>query len=84
MFSHTFLLFQLLIFFFSVFAKLLLTNFFAPFLAAGESHFLSRFSYLWHSEQVHLTCAPRSHVAEWLSDVLSSRSPGFKTSAWRT
>jgi hypothetical protein len=26
----------------------------------------------------------RSHVAEWLSDALSSRCPGFKTSAWRT
>jgi hypothetical protein len=25
-----------------------------------------------------------SHVAKWLSDVLSSRSPGFETSAWRT
>ncbi len=26
----------------------------------------------------------RSHVAKWLSDVLSNRSPGFETSAWRT
>ncbi len=26
----------------------------------------------------------RSHVAKWLSDILSSRCPGFKTSAWRT
>jgi hypothetical protein len=26
----------------------------------------------------------RSHVAEWLSDALSSRRPGFETSAWWT
>ena len=26
----------------------------------------------------------RSHGAKWLSDILSSRSPGFETSAWRT
>ncbi len=26
----------------------------------------------------------RSHVAEWFSDTLSSRRPGFETSAWRT
>jgi hypothetical protein len=26
----------------------------------------------------------RSHVVKWLSDVLRSRCPGFKTSAWRT
>ncbi len=45
MFSHTFLLFQLLLSYSSIFAKLLLTNFFAPFLAARESEFLSRFSY---------------------------------------
>jgi hypothetical protein len=25
-----------------------------------------------------------SHVAEWLSDFLSSRPPGFETSAYRT
>jgi hypothetical protein len=25
-----------------------------------------------------------SHVAEWLSDVLSSRSPGFETFTWQT
>jgi hypothetical protein len=29
-------------------------------------------------------CLSRSHAAEWLSDALSSRCPGFKTSAWWT
>jgi hypothetical protein len=43
MFSHTFLLFYLLLSYSSIFAKLLLTNFFAPFLAAWESDFLSHF-----------------------------------------
>ncbi len=38
--------------------KLLLTNFFAPFSAAQESDFSSRFLYHWHSELVHCTCAP--------------------------
>jgi hypothetical protein len=42
----------------SIFAKLILTNFFAPFSAAQESDFLSRFLYHWHSELVHRTCAP--------------------------
>jgi hypothetical protein len=42
----------------SIFVKLLLTNFFAPFSAAWESDFLSRFLYHWHSELVHRTCAP--------------------------
>ncbi len=32
--------------------------FFAPFLAAGESKFSSRFSYHWHSKLVRCTCAP--------------------------
>jgi hypothetical protein len=26
----------------------------------------------------------RSHVAKWLSEVLSSQRPGFETSAWLT
>jgi hypothetical protein len=26
----------------------------------------------------------RSHVAEWFSDALSSRRPGFETSTWQT
>jgi hypothetical protein len=43
MFSHTFLLFLSLLSYSSIFAKLLLTNFFAPFLAALESNFLSHF-----------------------------------------
>ncbi len=43
MFSYTFLLFQLLLSYSSIFAKLLLTNFFAPFSAAQESDFLSHF-----------------------------------------
>jgi hypothetical protein len=42
----------------SIFEKLLLTNIFAPFLAAWESDFLPRFLYYWHSELVHRTCAP--------------------------
>ncbi len=42
----------------SIFAKSLLTNFFAPFLAAWESDFLSRFSYLWHSKMVRLHAPP--------------------------
>ncbi len=42
----------------SIFAKSLLTNFFTPFFAARESDFSSRFSYHWHSELVHRTCAP--------------------------
>jgi hypothetical protein len=58
MFSHMFLLFQLLLSYSSTFAKLLLTNLFAPFLAAWESNFLSRFLYHWHSELVHCTWAP--------------------------
>ncbi len=36
----------------------LLTNYFAPFLAAQEFNFLSRFLYLWHCEVVRRTCAP--------------------------
>ncbi len=43
MFSHKFLLFQLLLTYSSIFAKTLLTNFFTPFLALRESNFLSRF-----------------------------------------
>jgi hypothetical protein len=43
MFSHTFLLFLLLLSYSSTFAKSLLINFFAPFLAAWESDFLCRF-----------------------------------------
>ena len=35
-----------------------LVLFFAPFLAARESNFSFRFSYHWHSELVHRTCAP--------------------------
>ncbi len=42
----------------SIFAKSLLNNYFAPFLAALESNFLSNFSYHWHSELVRHTCAP--------------------------
>jgi hypothetical protein len=42
----------------SIFAKSLLTNFFAPFSAAQESDFSSRFSYHWRSKLVHCTCAP--------------------------
>jgi hypothetical protein len=38
--------------------KSLLTNFFLPFLAARESNFSSRFSYLWHSDLVCRTCTP--------------------------
>jgi hypothetical protein len=34
-------------------------------------------------EYPDLTTA-KSHVAEWFSDALSSRCPGFETSAWRT
>jgi hypothetical protein len=41
-----------------VFANSLLTNFFAPFLAAQESDFLSRFLYHWDSKLVPPTCAP--------------------------
>ncbi len=43
MFSHIFLLFQSLLSYFSIFAKSLLTNFFAPFSAARESDFSSRY-----------------------------------------
>jgi hypothetical protein len=57
MFSHMFLLFQLLLSYSSIIAKLLLTNFFAPFLAAQESNFSSRFLYLWHYKVVRHTCA---------------------------
>jgi hypothetical protein len=56
-FSH-FSLILVLLFLFSVFAKLLLTNFFAPFSAAWKSDFLSCFSYLWQSKLVHRRCAP--------------------------
>jgi hypothetical protein len=38
---------------------LLLTNFFAPFLAAQESDFSSRFLYLWHYKVVRCSCAPK-------------------------
>ncbi len=58
MFSPMFLLFQLLLSYSSIFAKLLLINFFAPFLAAWESDFSSRFLYLWHYELVCRTCTP--------------------------
>ncbi len=34
--------------------------------------------------QTFLNTLIRSHVAKWLSDSLSSRRLGFKTSAWRT
>jgi hypothetical protein len=43
MFSHTFLLFGSLLSCSSILAKLLLTNFFAPFSAAQESNFSSCF-----------------------------------------
>jgi hypothetical protein len=43
MFSHTFLLFWSLLSYSSIFVKLLLTNFFVPFLAAQESDFSSCF-----------------------------------------
>ncbi len=56
-FSHVFLI-LVATFYSSIFAKLLLTTFFAPFSAARESDFLSNFSYLWHSELVHYTWAP--------------------------
>jgi hypothetical protein len=42
----------------SIFAKLLVTNFFAPFSAARESNFSSCFLYPWQSKLVHRTCAP--------------------------
>jgi hypothetical protein len=42
----------------SIFAKSLLTNFFAPFSAARESNYSSRFLYHWCSELVHSTWAP--------------------------
>jgi hypothetical protein len=58
MFSHTFLLFKLLLSYSSNFVKSLLTNYFAPFLAARESDFSSRFLYLWHYEVVRRACAP--------------------------
>jgi hypothetical protein len=37
-----------------------------------------------YSDQDAGPCSERSHVAEWLSDALISRCPGFKTSAWWT
>ncbi len=43
MFSHTFLLFQLLLSYFSIFAKSLLTNFLAPFLGCTGIQFLVLF-----------------------------------------
>jgi hypothetical protein len=50
------------------FAKSLLTNFFASFLAAQESNFSSRFSYHWHYELVRRTCAPMFLAQnEWVS-----------------
>jgi hypothetical protein len=58
MFFHMFLLFKSQLSYSSIFAKSPLTNFFAPFLAAWESDFLSHFSYHWHSKLVHRTCAP--------------------------
>jgi hypothetical protein len=58
MFSYMFLLFYLLLLYSSIFTKLLLTNFFAPFLAAWESNFSSRFAYHWHSELVCCTSTP--------------------------
>ena len=42
----------------SIFTKLLLTNFFAPFLAAQEANFLSHFLYHCQSELVHHTSRP--------------------------
>jgi hypothetical protein len=33
-----------------------------PLLAIRESNFSSRFSYLWHYEVVHCTCAPKFHA----------------------
>ncbi len=42
----------------SIFAKSLLTNFFAPFLAARGPDFLFCFLYHWHSELVGHTCTP--------------------------
>jgi hypothetical protein len=56
--SHMFLLFLLLLSYSSIFAKSLLTNFFAPFSAAWESDILSHFLYPWHSKLVRRTCAP--------------------------
>jgi hypothetical protein len=58
MYSCMFLLFWSLLSYSSIFAKSLLTNFFAPFLAAQEPDFSSRFLYPWHSELVRCTCAP--------------------------
>jgi hypothetical protein len=58
MFSLMFLLFMLLLSYSSIFAKLLLTNFFTPFSAARGSNFSSRFLYHWHSKLVRHTCAP--------------------------
>jgi hypothetical protein len=42
----------------SIFVKLLLTNFFAPFLAAWISNISSHFLYLWYYKLVRRTCAP--------------------------
>jgi hypothetical protein len=51
-----------------VFVKLLLTNYFVPFLAARESNFLSHFLYFWHSDLVHRLCAPIFQAQNaWLS-----------------
>jgi hypothetical protein len=58
MFSHMFLLFLSLLSYSSIFAILLLANYFAPFLAAWESNFSARFLYLWHYKVVCRTCTP--------------------------
>ncbi len=74
----------------SIFSKLLLTNFFAPFSAAQESDFLSRFLYHWHSELVHRTCAPmflaqnawvsqsKTLVGTWLSSLTTGEFSHFR------
>ncbi len=54
-FSHVSLI---LVATFSIYMKLLLTNFCTPFSAAQESDFSSHFLYHWQSELVHLTYAP--------------------------
>ena len=58
MFFHMFLLFQLLLSYSSIFTKLLLTNFFAPFLAARESDFLSWFFCTFGTLSLYVVHAP--------------------------
>jgi hypothetical protein len=64
-FSHVALILVALL---CVFANSLLTNFFAPFSAAQESNFASRFLYHWHSKLVRRTCTPMFQAQNmWVS-----------------